>query len=128
VLLRSPGNKERAGNLQQCNTCSCCVYETLIAVTYGDVGVDISSPAFRRGWLPHFFFFFYLPSRFVLTNLYIILHTVSTQQYVSIMIRYLQLGHITATCFDHKRSSSGQLRTLLTYNKVALSGISFRLQ
>jgi len=41
-------------------------------------------------------------------NLYNVLYTVSTQQYIITVIQYIQLGHITATCFDRKRSSSGQ--------------------
>ena len=54
------------------------------------------------------------------------LYTVSTQQYISTVILYIHSGHITATCFDRKRSSSGQWRAFLRYNKVALNGISFR--
>ena len=38
--------------------------------------------------------------------LYNALHTVNTQQYISTVIQYIQLGRITATCFDRKRSSS----------------------
>jgi len=49
------------------------------------------------------------------------LYTVSTQQYISTMVQYKKLGHITATCFERKRSSSDQWRTLLRYNKVALN-------
>jgi len=37
-------------------------------------------------------------------NLYNLLYTVSTQQYISTVIQYIQLGHVTATCFDRKRS------------------------
>ena len=43
----------------------------------------------------------------------------SKQQYISTVILYIQSGHITATCFDRKRSSSGQHRTILRYNKVS---------
>jgi len=39
------------------------------------------------------------------SNLYNILYTVSTQQYISTVIQYLQLGHIKATCFHRKWSS-----------------------
>jgi len=41
-------------------------------------------------------------------SLYNVLYTVSTQQYIITVIKYIQSGHITATCFDRKRSSSGQ--------------------
>jgi len=47
-------------------------------------------------------------SRCVLTNLYNVLYTVSTQQYISTVILYIHSGHIMATCFERKRSSSGQ--------------------
>jgi hypothetical protein len=40
--------------------------------------------------------------------LYNILYSVSTQKYISTVIQYIQLGPITATCFDRKRSSSDQ--------------------
>jgi hypothetical protein len=48
------------------------------------------------------------PSRCVLTNLCNVLYAVSTQQYIGTVIQYIQSGHITARCFDRKRSSSGQ--------------------
>jgi len=48
------------------------------------------------------------PSRCVLTDLYNVLYTVSTQQYISKVIKHIQSGHITVTCFNRKRSSSGQ--------------------
>jgi len=37
-----------------------------------------------------------------------VLYTVHTQQYISTVILYIQSGHIMVTCFDRKRSSSGQ--------------------
>jgi len=42
------------------------------------------------------------------SSLYKVLYTVSTQQYIITVIKYIQSGHITATCFDRKPSSSGQ--------------------
>jgi len=48
-----------------------------------------------------------------------VFYTVSTQQYIITVIKYIQSGHITATCFDRKRSSSGQWRTFLRCNKLA---------
>jgi len=54
------------------------------------------------------------------------LYTVSTQhQYSDIMYA---VGYTVATCFDRKRSSSGQYRTFcLRYRKVVLIAIQFRL-
>jgi len=43
-----------------------------------------------------------------LKSLYNALYTVSTQQYIIRLIKYIQSGHITTTCFDRKRSSSDQ--------------------
>ena len=63
--------------------------------------------------------FWQKPSRCAVTNLYNLFYTVNTQQYISTVILYVQSGHITATCFDRKRSSSGQYRTFLMYNKVS---------
>jgi len=40
--------------------------------------------------------------------LYDVLYTVSTQQYIITGIKYILSGHIMATCFDRKRSYSGQ--------------------
>ena len=37
---------------------------------------------------------------------YNVFYTVNTQQYISTVVLYI--GHITATCFGRKRSSSGQ--------------------
>ena len=45
---------------------------------------------------PKGFFFLQKPSRCVETNLYNVLYTVSTQQYIITMIKYIQSGHITA--------------------------------
>ena len=44
------------------------------------------------------------------TNLYKVVYSVNTQQYttISTVILYIHLGHIMATCFNRKRSSSGQ--------------------
>jgi len=39
--------------------------------------------------------------------LYNVLYTINAQQYISTEI-YIESGHIMATCFDRKRSSSGQ--------------------
>ena len=58
------------------------------------------------------------PSRCVLTNLHNILYTVSTQQYINTVILYIHSDHVTATCFDRNRSSSGQQKTFLRYNKL----------
>ena len=60
------------------------------------------------------------PTRCVVTNLYNIFYTVCTQQYISTVILYIQSGHITATCFDRKRSSSGQYRTFIVPQKCSL--------
>jgi len=51
--------------------------------------------------------------------LYNVLDTVNIQQYISTVILYIHSGHITATCFDRKRSSSGQKRTFLRHNKMS---------
>ena len=57
-----------------------------------------------------------------------VLYTVSTQQHQYSNIMYA-IGYIVATCFDRKRSSSGQLRTFrLRYRMVVLNGIPFCLQ
>ena len=48
------------------------------------------------------------PSRCVVTKLYNVLHSVNTQLYISTVILHIHSGHIMATCFDRKRSSSGQ--------------------
>jgi len=50
----------------------------------------------RKPKLFFFFFFFQKPSRCVLTNLCNILYTVSTQQYIITVIKYIQSGHITS--------------------------------
>jgi len=59
-------------------------------VSYGNV---LSST-----WGQHYILFF----------LYNVLYTVNTQQYISTVIQYIQIRSHTATCFDRKRSSSGQ--------------------
>ena len=43
-----------------------------------------------------------LPRTFscIVVNLCNVLYTVSTQQYISTVIKYIQSGHIIATCFD----------------------------
>ena len=43
-----------------------------------------------------------------LTYLYNVLYSVNTQKYSSTMILYIHSDHIMTTCFDRKRSSSGQ--------------------
>ena len=50
---------------------------------------------------------------------YNVLYTVNTQHYISKVILYVHSGHISATCFDCKRSSSGKMGTFLWYNKVS---------
>jgi len=40
--------------------------------------------------------------------LYNVLYSANTQLYISTVILYIPSGHIMATCFDRKRSSSGQ--------------------
>ena len=49
--------------------------------------------------------------------------TSHSSRYIITVIKYIQSGHITATCFDRKRSSSGQKRKFLRYNKVAPNGV-----
>jgi len=39
--------------------------------------------------------------------LYNVLYTASTQHYMITVIKYIQSGHIMATCFDCKQLSSG---------------------
>ena len=57
--------------------------------------------------LPRCAIYFHINGNYI-TFLYNVLYTVSTQQYIITVIKYIQSGHITATCFDRKRSSSGQ--------------------
>ena len=45
---------------------------------------------------------------FVVTKLYNVIYSANTQLYISIVILYIHSGHIMGTCFDRKRSSSGQ--------------------
>ena len=52
-------------------------------------------------------------------DFYNVLYTVNTQHYISTVILYIHSGHISATCFDRKRSSSGKLGKFLRYNKVS---------
>jgi len=40
--------------------------------------------------------------------LYYVFYTVITQQYIITVIKFIESGHIMATYFDRKRSSSGQ--------------------
>jgi len=49
-------------------------------------------------------------------DLYNVVYTVSTQQYISTVIQYIQLGHIAATRFYRKRSSSGKKMTVYGQN------------
>ena len=60
------------------------------------------------------------PSRCVLTYLYNVLHTVSTQQYISSVIQYIQSGHITATCFGLNCYLQANEEYFLRYNWVLL--------
>ena len=55
----------------------------------------------------------------LLRKLYNVLYSVNTQLYISTVILHIHSGHIMATCFDRKRSSSGQYGTFLRYNKVS---------
>ena len=59
------------------------------------------------------------PSHCVATHLFNVLYSVNTQLYISRVILYIHSGHIMATCFGRKRSSSGQQKTLLRCNKVS---------
>ena len=52
-------------------------------------------------------------------DFYNVLYTVNSQQHISTVILYIHSGHISATCFDRKRSSSGKLGIFLRYNKVS---------
>jgi len=45
--------------------------------------------------------------------------SVNAQLYISTVNLYIESGHIMATCFDRKRSSSGQYRTFLRYNTLS---------
>jgi len=52
-------------------------------------------------------------------NLYNVLYSIKSQLYISTVILYIYSGHIMATCFDCKQSSSGLQRVFLRYNKVS---------
>jgi len=52
-------------------------------------------------------------------DFYNVLFTVNTQHYISTVVLYIHSGHISAKCFDRKRSSSGKLGIFLAYNKVS---------
>jgi len=64
-------------------------------------------------------FFLQRRSSCVVANLYNVLYSVTKQLYISTVILYVHSDHIMTTCFDPTRSSSGQYRTFLMYNKVS---------
>ena len=63
------------------------------------------------------------PSRCVVTKLYTVLYSVNTQLYISTVILHIHSGHIMATCFNSKRSSSGQQGTFLRYKDPTESAL-----